>query len=118
MKVALIFTLIGIPILFLQTPINLVALISALTGVSIWLFLSFVLISKIANPWLRSLSIVFIFVAVIGGAGVVIPTLFSNYELSTMLQTAEYELYLGVLYITIRSLFFKKANKKTYLRLQ
>jgi hypothetical protein len=87
---------------------NLIALISAVIGVS--LLMHVVLYgNKLANRWLRYLAIIvgiFIALAITGS----VPALFGDSDLSTSSKAGEYLFFLGILFVGIKSIFFKNKN--------
>ena len=85
---------------------NSVALISAIIGLSILIFIV-VFGNKIRNRWVRYTSVAVGIVVAIGITGS-IPPLLGDTEVSTSAKAGEYLLYLGVAVVIIKSVFFKK----------
>lgn len=89
---------------------NMLALISAIAGLLI-LSLVVVLGNKVKNRWLRYVSIVVGIVLALVVTGNV-PALLGDAETYTSAKAGEYMLYLGVLVVIIKSMFFKKPAIK------
>lgn len=87
---------------------NILALVSAIIGLSI-LILAVVFGNKIKNRWLRYLSVIVGIVVAIVAAGN-IPPLLGDSEVTTSAKAGEYMLYLGIIFVIVKSIFFK--NKK------
>ena len=88
---------------------NLIALISAIIGLSI-LIVVVILGNKIKNRWLRYLSVVMGIVIALGVSGNIL-SLFGDGDVSTSAKVGEYLLYLGILAAIIKSVFFKKKSE-------
>ncbi len=89
---------------------NMLALISAIAGLLV-LSLVVVLGNKIKNRWLRYLSIVVGIILALAVAGS-LPSLLGDNEIRTSAEAGEYMLYLAVMMVVIKSMFFKKSTVK------
>lgn len=85
---------------------NLIALIAATIGLVI-LIVVVILGNKIKNRWLRYLSVIVGIVIALIAAGN-LPPLLGDGEVSTSAKAGEYMLYLGIIVVILKSIFFKK----------
>lgn len=93
---------------------NIIALISAIIGLTL-LIVVVMLCNKVKNRWLRYLSIIVGIVVVFGVIGF-IPQLFGDNKFSTSEKTGEYLLYLGVLLVIVKSIFFRKKKGRCHMK--